>query len=221
MKFEEAYNEFVSFHIEKREGERLRRLQEGLGHAEKAFIEQVWWPAFGHFYYLHPEYEVHDFRDGTRYLDFAYIRPMFQIAVEIDGYGPHHKNISRWQFSDQLQRQNHLVIDGWKVIRFSADDVKEKPRECQQILQQLMGRWLGEEQIVERAKPMEKEVIRLALRLCRPITPADVSELLGINIKSARSILQNLTSKKWLEPASGQARIRTYRLALDRKHFIL
>ena len=78
-------------------------------------------------------------------MDFAYIRPAIQICFEIDGYGPHLKNISRWQFSDNLERQNQLVIDGWTVIRFSYDQVKEKPRRCQQIVQQVIGRWLGDE----------------------------------------------------------------------------
>jgi very-short-patch-repair endonuclease len=48
--------------------------------------------------------------------------------------------LSRQQFSDQLIRQNHLIIDGWKVLRFSLDDVKERPRMCEQLVQQFMGR---------------------------------------------------------------------------------
>lgn len=128
MGFKEAYDDFLKCHVQKkRKGERLRRLQEGHGHAEKLFfIEGVWWPSFGHFNHLHPEYEVFDFKDGFRYLDFAYIRPSFRVAMEIDGFGPHMRNSNRWQFSDQWQRQNHLVIDGWHILRFSHDDVKEK-----------------------------------------------------------------------------------------------
>lgn len=71
MEFEEAYNEFISEHASRRKGERLRRLTEGHAHGEKMFLERVWWPAFGHFQQLHPEYEVYDFRDGSRFLDFA------------------------------------------------------------------------------------------------------------------------------------------------------
>ncbi|WP_232490211.1 hypothetical protein [Neobacillus cucumis] len=50
----------------------------------------------------------------------------------------------RWQFSDNLERQNQLVIDGWIVIRFSYDQVKEQLRRCQQIVQQVIGQWLGD-----------------------------------------------------------------------------
>jgi hypothetical protein len=182
MSFEQAYEEFIGSYLRKRKGERRRRLKEGHDHAEKLFLKQVWWPAFGQFAYLHPEFEVFDFKDGSRFLDFAYVRPFFKAAIEIDGYGPHWREMSRRQFSDQLVRQNHLVIDGWQVIRFSYDDVNEKPRVCQQTLQQLMGRWLGEEKSTEPAECMEKEIARLALRLCRPLTPHDVCEHLGIEI---------------------------------------
>ncbi|GAX92083.1 hypothetical protein [Effusibacillus lacus] len=221
MDFQAAYKEFIATHLKRRKGERLRRLKEGHGHAEKLFLEQVWWPAFGQFNYLHPEYEVHDFRDGYRYIDFAYIRPHFQVAFEIDGFGPHLRNLSRWQYSDHLLRQNHLIIDGWKVIRFTYDDVNEKPRVCQQMIQQLMGRWLGEERNLEEATYMEKEVMRMALRLCRPITPGDVCRQLGVENRFARKLLHSLVAKKWLVPASGQTRIRTYRPNLEGKNFLL
>lgn len=111
MSFEEEYQDFLNLHVQARTGERLRRLKEGHNTAEMLFLKQVWWPLFSHFNYLHPEYEVDDFKDGKRYLDFAYIRPGIRICFEIDGYGPHLKNISRWQFADNLERQNQLVID--------------------------------------------------------------------------------------------------------------
>ncbi|TXK74458.1 DUF559 domain-containing protein [Paenibacillus sp. N3.4] len=142
--FHEAHQAFLSEHAIKRSGERLRRLKEGHGHAEKMFLQHVWWKAFGNFNNLHPEYEIKDFRDGTRFLDFAFLRPSLRLTIEIDGYGSHSSQISRSQFSDQWNRQNHLIIDGWKILRFSFDDVKERSRMCEQTLQQFMGRYLGE-----------------------------------------------------------------------------
>lgn len=185
--FTEAHEAFLTRHLSARKG--LRRLQEGHGISEKLFLEQVWWPAFGNFHHLHPEYEVFDFKDGSRFLDFAFIRPMFQLAIEIDGYGTHGRNLSRWQFSDQLLRQNHLVIDGWRVLRFAYDDVNERPRLCQQLLQQMLGRWLGDDRAVSGADPAEREVARLAMRLCRPLTPGDVSKHLHIDVRVARGLL--------------------------------
>lgn len=218
MGFEEEYQAFINGHLQARAGERLRRLQEGHNEAEKMFLRQVWWPLFYHFRYLHPEYEVNDFKDGKRYLDFAYIRPAIRICFEIDGYGPHLKNVSRWQFSDSLERQNQLVIDGWTVIRFSYDQVKEQPRRCQQIVQQVIGRWLGDELDQISLSVAEKEVLRLAMRKGAAIYPVEVEEFLKLSNKTVKKILHQLVDKKKLVPASGAKRVRSYRLGDQVKH---
>lgn len=212
MGFEEEYQAFIKAHLQVRTGERLRRLQEGHSHAERMFLKQVWWPLFYHFRYLNPEYEVNDFKDGRRYLDFAYIRPAIRICFEIDGYGPHLKNISRWEFSNNLERQNQLVIDGWTVIRFSFDQVKEQPRQCQQIVQQVIGRWLGDELDQTSLSFIEKEVLRLAIRKVEAISPIEVEQYLKLSDKTVKKILSQLVDKKMLSPASGTMRIRSYRL---------
>ncbi|MEH7177938.1 DNA-binding response regulator [Neobacillus vireti] len=212
MGFEEEYQAFMNAHMQARTGERLRRLQEGHNEAEKLFLKQVWWPLFSQFRYLHPEYEVDDFKDGKRYLDFAYIRPAIRICLEVDGYGPHLKNISRWQFSDSLERQNQLVIDGWTVIRFSFDQVNEKPRRCQQIVQQVIGRCLGDELDQTSLSFLEKEVLRLAIRKGEAISPIEVEKYLKLSDKTVKKVLSELVDKKMLIPASGTKRVRTYRL---------
>ncbi|WP_240041267.1 DNA-binding response regulator [Paenibacillus ginsengarvi] len=167
---ETAYTAFLLRYQEKRSGESGRRLQEGLGHAEKLFLGSVWWPAVGHFDHLHPEYEVYDFKDGTRFLDFAYLREPFQVCFELDGYGPHLRDTSRWQFADQLWRQNHLVIEGWKVIRFAYDDIQDKPRRCQQLIQQLLGKWFGDDiRNSPKLTLKQREIIRFAIHAGRPI----------------------------------------------------
>jgi hypothetical protein len=212
LAFEEEYQAFIKAHLQVRTGERLRRLLEGHSHAEKMFLKQVWWPLFYHFRYLHPEYEVDDFKDGNRYLDFAYIRPAIRICFEIDGYGPHQKNISRWQFSNNLERQNQLVIDGWTVIRFSYDQVQEQPRQCQQIVQQVIGRWLGDELDQTSLSFVEKEVLRLAIRKGEVISRMEVEQYLKLSDKTVKKVLSQLVEKKMLIPTSGIMRIRSYRL---------
>lgn len=212
MDFEEEYQFFLNAHMHVRNGERLRRLQEGHGQAEMLFLKHVWWPVFHHFKYVHPEYEIDDFRDGKRYLDFAYIRPGIRVCFEVDGYGPHLKNISRWQFSDSLERQNQLVIDGWSVIRFSYDQVNEKPRRCQQVVQQVIGQSLGDKLDQTDLSFIEKEVLRLAIRKGEVIYPKEVEEYLKLSDKTVKKLLSNLVDKKMLLPASGIQRVRSYRL---------
>jgi hypothetical protein len=91
-----------------------RKLLTGHSHAEKLMLENVWWPAFGHFDHLHPEYEVNDYFDGKRYIDFAFIRSGLYIAIEVDPYGTHHLKLDKRQYSNQWVRQMHLFNDSWR-----------------------------------------------------------------------------------------------------------
>jgi helix-turn-helix protein len=149
---------------------------------------------------------------GIEFVCFAYIRPAIRICFEIDGYGPHQKNISRWQFSNNLERQNQLVIDGWTVIRFSYDQVQEQPRQCQQIVQQVIGRWLGDELDQTSLSFVEKEVLRLAIRKGEVISRMEVEQYLKLSDKTVKKVLTQLIDKKMLVPVSGTMRIRSYRL---------
>lgn len=68
---------------------------------------------------------------------------------------------------------------------------------------------------------MEKEVLRLALRLCRPVKPSDVCEHLAVESKYARRLLANLVEKRRLLPASGSVRVRSYKLNIQGKNIEL
>ena len=85
MGFEKEYQAFMNTHLQARTGERLRRLQEGHNQAELLFLKQVWWPLFHQFRYLHPEYEVDDFKDGKRYLDLLIFVLAFEFALRWTG----------------------------------------------------------------------------------------------------------------------------------------
>lgn len=221
MSFEIAHQIWIQQQAEQRSGESLRRLREGHGHAEKLFLRNVWWPSFGHFHHLFAEYGVTDFKDGMRYLDFAYIVSCIMLAIEIDGFSAHSRDLNRWQFSDQLRRQNDLVIDGWRILRFSYDDVQHHPKLCQLKIQQFMGRWTGHEQTVAELTWIEKEVVRFAIRKAKPVTPNELCAHLNVESKYARKLLRSLVEKKWLKARSGDKRIRSYEVNLHGKSFLL
>lgn len=221
MNFDRAYQEYLQFHLDRRSGIRSARLASGQGHAEKMFLKNVWWPMRGHFDDLHPEYEVRDYKEGSRYIDFAFVQPHYRVAIEIDGFGPHWRDISTWQFSESCRRQNQLVIDGWRVVRFSYDDVQDHPRVCQFTLQQLMGGMSDHAKGLASTSVMEREVIRVALRAVRPVTPRKVSEALQIHPDYAQRLLRGLAQRRWLVPASGKVRIRSYTLHPSRRGIVL
>jgi hypothetical protein len=193
MEFDRRYKAFIRNHVKQRNPHSANRIKEGLDHASELFLRHVWWPAFHNFNELHPEYEVSDFKDGYRYIDFAYIRLHFKVAIEIDGIGTHWNNISQSKFSEHIQRQNHLVIDGWLVIRFTGD---------------LTG-------TLQALKVVDREIIRLAMGYNRPITARDVATHLQLSRASATRHLKYLAGKGFLTPASGQSRIRSYDMHSD------
>jgi len=66
---------------------------------------------------------VHD-RSG-RFLakvDFAY--PERKLAIEVDGWSSHG---SRRAFQSDRDRQNHVAIEGWTVLRYTWHDVVRRP----------------------------------------------------------------------------------------------
>ncbi|MBO9599597.1 MAG: DNA-binding response regulator [Cohnella sp.] len=209
-----AYDAWLAEHIKQSKGERRRRLEQRIGHAEKLFIIKIWWPLFGHLNNLHPEFEVKDFRDGWRFLDFAYILSGCKICIEIDGFGPHWRDINRNHFSDQLMRQNHLVLDGWLVLRFSYDDILEKPRACQSIISQLIGRWASEFSTNPPSlEPLEMLLYRIALSKSGPLTPAYAAKLSGLHRSTTVRHLRALTEKRVLAVSKqGTKKICSYRV---------
>lgn len=215
MTFDDAYAAFLAHHISCRRGEARRRLEEGLGYAEKLFLERVWWPTFGHFRHLHPEYEVPDAPESRRYIDFAFVTLQVRLAIEIEGYGPHLANVDRWQFADQCRRQNSLVIDGWALLRFSVDDIRDHPARCRRTIEQFMGRRLGSSMgEAEPAKltPVEREIVRLA-RGAPAIRPSEVTRRVGLGRHAVYRCLHRMVEAGWLEPVASGRRIRAYRLS--------
>jgi len=213
MDFETAHALFMEKHKKGRIGESLRRLIEGHAHSEKLLLQNIWWPAFGNFDNLYPEYEVSDFKDGKRYLDYAFLVDSTMLNVEVDGFNSHAKDISRTKFSDNLMRQNHLILDGWKVLRFSYDDIVDRPRMCQQILLQFMGKWVngkGADQL-SNLTAEERDILRLGLRRSNKLYVAEVCRHLRIGDQKARKLLHNLLYQQLLLPPNSQStRIKYY-----------
>lgn len=219
--FEEQYEQWLANQRKTRKGESLRKLNNGHAHSEKLFAEEIWWPVIGSFDHLHAEYEVTNFRDGTYYLDFALLRPPHRINWEVDDFSSHAKNLDRRGFNYERDRQNQLVLDGWQIFRFPLDAIKERPRQCQQFVLQVMGKLYGGGPLDDPALSLkQREIMRLAVRLQRPFTPKEVCAQLGIQRHHACNLLQELVEALFLIAISGTARIRTYSLGPKAKFWI-
>lgn len=203
MNFETAHITFLHYHLQKRSGERRGRLERGHREAEKLFCQNVWWPLRMSFDDLHPEFEVLDWRGLSYFCDFAFLTPYTRLVIEIKGFGPHVRDMDRNKYCNELNRESFLSALGYQVISFAYDDVANRPEICKTLLRMLFSRYLSESSPVSVDSIIEREIIRLAYKLARPLRPIDVENHLNINHRSAVRILHSLSIKGMFFPVTG------------------
>lgn len=194
------------------------RLAGGLSHASLYFLRYVWWPAFRSLSGLIPEYEVVDYKDGYRYIDFVYLTNGLRIAIELDGRGPHRLHLSSAEFEDELMRQNYLVLDRWLVLRFPFLMLRDKPRQCQQLLLQMLGSAGGEHAAAFNALgAQEKRVLAHVCRSVKPISPAQIAVSLDMHRNTALKYLAHLKKAGFVAPINPAHKvIRKYQVVREK-----
>src|SRR5690606_2996759 len=126
---DDDFNIFMKGQISSAKGERLRKLKEKR-HAETLFIMNVWRELGLGFNELVAEFKFQDVNGRVRFADFLYIRRFFKMIIEVDGFETHVTNMDRDLFGDSHTRQNSLSLQGYTIIRFTYDQVKDTPLEC-------------------------------------------------------------------------------------------
>jgi DNA-binding CsgD family transcriptional regulator len=200
MGFGAMHEQWLSSHLRRRTGERRSRLLRGHGHGEKLFLERVWWPLFGHFDHLHPEYEVADWRGQPYFVDFAWIRGQCRIAFEIKGYGPHVQQADRIRYRRELNRETFLQTLGYRVVSVPYDDLEESPDVTRLLVKSLMAPYLAAADRADGHSPLEREVLRYAMLEDRPVGPAEISRIFSLNHRTAVKLLRQLCEKGKLRP---------------------
>ncbi|WP_020620637.1 hypothetical protein [Paenibacillus daejeonensis] len=210
--FDEQFDAWMTKMIREEKNPRRReRLEKGLGHGTMTFLRDLWFPAVGNFDHLYPEWEVRDFHKGYRYIDLAYIPGKAKGAIEIQGYGPHARDLDVRRFKDLCRRHCLLALDGWLLLPIAYPSMIEEPEECRHIILSFIGRFVAQSATSELSY-VEAETIRLAHRLLRPFSPLELAAHLRVSDKHARKVLRTMTSKQLLAVASGRERARFYRL---------
>ena len=199
MDFNESHKQWLESHLRRRSGERKSRLQRGHAHAERLFLERVWWPLFGNFDHLHPEFEVMDWRGYPYFVDLVWIKGSIRIVIEIKGYGPHVQNMDRIRYRRELNRETFLLILGYRVVSIAYDDLEGNPKLIQFLLKTIFAPYLtlfteSEYSFIER------EILLLTIRLGKSIRPIDVVRELHLNKRTAVKYLKRLCEKGKLRP---------------------
>src|SRR5665647_664457 len=113
-----------------------------LGKYEVIFLELVIGPVLNYdFEGLSAEFPLKDFKGGDRFVDFIYIKNGMRFVFEIDGFTTHARDISPGEFDDHLFRQNELILSGWFLLRFSANQVERRAEQCQKQIFHAIGHW--------------------------------------------------------------------------------
>ncbi|GAE28057.1 helicase [Halalkalibacter wakoensis JCM 9140] len=210
--FQEKYDEWLQQQLQNENNHRRRELLEkGLGHGTIEFLRLIWYPTVGHFDHLYPEWEIRDFNNGFRYLDLAY-RPFdAKGCFEIQGYGPHARDLDVRRFKDLCWRHSLLALDGWTLLPIAYLSIRDEPKQCQQLILALLGKFNSIETSTELSW-LESETIRFARRTLRPFTPIEVANHLKISDRHTRRVLKRLVELEFLSIASGSERVRTYKI---------
>lgn len=213
-RFDQQYEQWIHTNIlNEKNPRRLEILNKGLGHGTVEFLRAVWFPAIGHFNNLHPEWEVRDFSNGYRYLDLAYMPGDARGGIEIQGYGPHARDLDVRRFKDLCRRHCLLALDGWTFLPIAYPSIVEEPKQCQQLILSFVGRFVATD-VPASLSWLEAEAVRFARRLLRPITPLELAAHLRVSDRHTRRILHKLVELQILDIASGEQRARTFKLRL-------
>ncbi|MGM1048811.1 MAG: transcriptional regulator [Bacillota bacterium] len=213
-RFKQHYEEWLQENLDKEKNPRRRELlAKGLGHGTVEFLRSVWFPAVGNLNHLLPEWEVRDFSNGYRYLDLAYMPAGTKGGIEIQGYGPHARDLDVRRFKDLCRRHCLLSLDGWTFLPIAYPSIVDEPKQCQQLVLSFIGKFIASD-VPSSLSWLEAETVRFARRLLRPITPLELTNHLRVSDRQTRRILHELVNLQILDIASGQQRARTYKLRL-------
>lgn len=210
--FGTEYRNWIDRQIAAEQNPRRReRLEAGLGHGSAEFLRLIWLPVFKNFEDLYAEFEVRDLNGGYRYIDLAYRPGGAKGAIEIQGYGPHARDLDVRRFKDLCWRHSLLALDDWTLLPIAYPSIVEESERCRQLVLAFAGKFAA-----AASEPslswLEAEMLRFARVTLGPFTAVHLAEHLRISSQHARRLLHAAVQNGRLVVASGEKRYRTYRL---------
>jgi hypothetical protein len=218
--FETEFNKFYEAQCRSASGQRLEQLRKELT-GEKKLLSSVLWPVFKSFEGLTLEYELATISGVRIFIDVFY-QPL-RLAFESEGFSAHAGNIARERFSFERVRARTLAMYGYKYVPFSWDELDKKPEACRRSLYELLGRLSGTAGTAyEELTVYEREILRYALRLNRPLRIADACYCLQLGEEASRKVLRKLVDKKIIKPTgTGTTRLHEFTLVQIAAEYLL
>ncbi len=215
MGFEMEHEQWLSDHLKRRKGERLDALKRGHGYGNRLFVERIWWPLAGHFYGLHPEYEVKDWRGRSYFVDILWEVGATRIGFEIMDFGSH--GTDRSKYRRDLNRGLFLQSQVCTVLYISLDELKENPSFILSTLRSILYPYLSADKTVKTTAKgtysrIERELMRASIRHNRVLRPADAARELELHTMTIIKYCRMLVDKGKFRPVARGAsqRITSY-----------
>jgi hypothetical protein len=181
--------------------EMLKKQAEG----ERMLLEEILLPVLKTSNGIILERELITLSGVKAYID-AFYEPL-GICFEGEGFVAHAENITRPRFDFERQKVRSIALYGFRYVPFTWDDMDKKADVCRRTVYELLGRYSsGTGASYSEVSLYEREVIRYALRLGRPIRMNDVCECLQSGHQFCRRIIRQMINKKLLKPLREQAK---------------
>jgi hypothetical protein len=206
MMFELEYETMLEEQKRQASGMRLEMLNKQ-AEGERKLLVDVVLPVFRTTKGLILEYEFVTLTGIKAYID-AFYEPL-EIGFEGEGFVAHAQNITRSRFDFERNKVRSMTVYDFKYFPFSWDEMDKKSEVCKRAIYEMLGRhssggWSGVS--YSEVSLYEREVIRYALRLGRPIRMNDVCECLQSGHQFCRRIIRQMIDKKLLKPLREQAK---------------
>lgn len=117
------------------------RKSSGNSGSEDRFIE-LFCEAFGaeNGQYVYLQYPIVDIYGKHRTIDFAVNLPDGRVAFEIDGNQWHQPGVvSTEKYHDDLLKQNSIVYNGWRIYRWTSEQLERSPERVKDELITFLG----------------------------------------------------------------------------------
>ncbi len=214
VEFETEYERFLEKQRRSATGRRLEMLQRDMT-GEKKLLKEVIWPVLRSFEGILLEYELISTTGVKIYVDVFYL-PL-GIIFEVEGFVVHAEKITRERFTFERMRVRTMVMYGYKFVPFSWDELDKQPEVCRRAVYELIGRFSSPVGLAHKELSMpEREVLRYALVLNRPLRPSDASYCLQLGPEATRLVLRKLMNKKLLKSLGGSKQ-RHHQYTLEEK----
>lgn len=193
---------------------RLEMLNKNLT-GEIKLLKDVLIPVIGSFEDLEMEYEMLSLTGIRIFGDFFY--KVFRIIFECEGFVSHAEMITRDRFDFEKMRIRTFAQSSFIYYPFSWDDLDKRPEVCRRALYALLGK-LGSSGGMTQfdLSVKEREILRYALRLNRPIEWNDAAYCLQAGRTTCIKILRILWEKGIIRP-EGDSSHRIHSFVLEDK----